>query len=96
MAKVIGPHAQAFIDGLNSKPVTSEYAVFTVAPGNKYDKIIAQPHNSSQKHVYAFVDIDGNVYKAAGWQAPAKGIRFASVASALVMADPYGSFLYIR
>jgi len=96
MAKVIGPAAQEFIDGLNSKDETSKYAVFTVMPGNKYDRIVAKPHNSSQSHVYAFVDIEGNVYKAAGWKAPAKGIRYNSIAAALKAADPYGGFLYLR
>ena len=96
MAKVIGPAAQEFIDGLNSKDETSKYAVFTVMPGNKYDRIVAKPHNSSQSHVYAFVDIEGNVYKAAGWKAPAKGVRYTSVAAALAKANRFGSFLYAR
>jgi hypothetical protein len=94
MAIVISNHAQEFIDGLNAK--LSDYGVFDVRPGKKYDKIAVTPHRSSQTFVYAFVDTDGNVYKAAGWKAPAKGVRYTSVADALMKADPYGSFLYAR
>lgn len=31
--------------------------------------------SGSQKSVYAFVDYNGNIYKPAGWKAPAQGIR---------------------
>lgn len=92
MALVISRHAQTFIDGLNAK--FSDYGTFDVRPGKKYDKIAVTPNRSSQTFVYAFVDTDGNVYKAAGWKAPAKGIRYTSVADALVKADKFGSFLY--
>lgn len=92
MAIVVSAHAQEFIDGLNAK--LSDYGNFEVRPGRKYDKIIVTPNNTTQTRVYAFVDTDGNVYKANGWAAPAKGIRYTSVASALVKADPFGGFLY--
>jgi hypothetical protein len=94
MAIVIGTHAQEFIDGLNVK--FADYGVFSVNPGKKYDKIVVKTGRGGHGSVYAFVDTDGNVYKAAGWSAPAKGIRYTSVADALVKADPYGSFLYKR
>ena len=35
----------------------------------------------------------GNVYKAAGWQAPAKGVRYY-IDSDDINFDSYGSFLY--
>lgn len=39
-------------------------------------KYIKVWYNScGSKSVYAFVDYDGNIYKPAGWKAPAKGIR---------------------
>ena len=93
MALVISNHAQEFIDGLNAK--FDDYAVFSVNPGKKFDKIVATT-SGNHSHVYAFVDTDGNVYKAAGWKAPAKGIRYTSVASALANADRFGGFLYAR
>lgn len=92
MAIVIRKHAQDFIDGLNAK--FADYGTFDVRPGKKYDKIAVKPHGSPQTFVYAFVDVEGNVYKSAGWSAPAKGIRYTSVASALVKADKFGGFLY--
>jgi hypothetical protein len=30
---------------------------------------------NSRKSAYCFLDYQGNIYKAAGWKAPAKGIR---------------------
>lgn len=94
MAVVISTHAQEFIDGLNAK--FADYGTFTVNPGKKYDKIVVTTNLGSQGSVYAFVDVDGNVYKAAGWSAPAKGIRYTSVAAALAKADRFGGFLYAR
>jgi hypothetical protein len=93
---VTSSHTQEFVDGLNVKPVTAEYGVFDVKVGKKYDKVTVKPHRSSQTFVYAFVDSEGNVYKAAGWASPAKGIRYTNVKAALAAADPYGSFLYKR
>lgn len=95
MAIVIGTHAQAFIDGLNAKDECSEHYTFSVNPGKKYDKIVATNRYGSQ-HVYAFVDTDGNVYKSAGWNAPAKGVRYTTVEAALEKADAFGGFLYKR
>lgn len=94
MAVVIGTHAQKFIDGLNIK--FDDYGTFSVRPGKKYDKIVVTTKMGNHVSAYAFVDIDGNVYKTAGWNAPAKGIRFTSVESALEKADRFGGFLYIR
>lgn len=94
MALVISTHAQEFINGLNEK--FADYGSFAVLPGKKYDKITVKPHCSSQSFVHAFVDTDGNVYKAAGWKAPAKGVRYTSVMAALVKADRFGNYLYAR
>jgi hypothetical protein len=52
------------------------------------------------RHVHAFVEIEtGDLLKAAGWKAPAKGARGnilddADFARILSVADPYGSYLY--
>ena len=56
--------------------------------------------NTNQLSVHSFVDQNtGLVYKAAGWNAPAKGARFdlldeASRKRCFANADPYGSYLY--
>jgi hypothetical protein len=47
---------------------------FVVEPGRKYLKIVMV---NNQKSVHAFVDKKtGDLYKAATWSAPAKGVRF--------------------
>ena len=56
--------------------------------------------NTDQLSVHSFVDRNtGLVYKAAGWNAPAKGARYdlldeASRKRCFANADPYGSYLY--
>jgi len=92
MAIVINPHAAKFVAGLNAK--WPAYGTFTVNPGKKYDKIVVATKPDDSVRVYAFVDQDGNVYKANGWAAPAKGVRYASVEAALQHADRFGAFLY--
>jgi hypothetical protein len=92
--QTIGVHSQAFVDGLNVK--LGDYGTFGVIPGKVRDKITVTPNGTNQTSVYAFVDFEGNVYKPAGWNAPAKGIRYYTIASALVAADRFGSFLYAR
>lgn len=47
--------------------------IFSAEPGRKYIKIIQSFAGS--RSVYAFIDFDGNIYKAASWKAPAKHIR---------------------
>lgn len=43
--------------------------------GRKYVKLVDLDENGKPASVYGFVDINGNIYKAAGWAAPAKHIR---------------------
>ena len=66
--------------------------------GRKYLRIA-----TSQRYVHCFVDaLTGDVYKAAGWKAPAlNGARFnlldeASFEDLKTKWDPYGSYLYKR
>ena len=42
----------------------------TVRTGRKYHKVVADDSS-----VYAFVDMEGNIYKAASWATPAKHAR---------------------
>ena len=69
--------------------------------GQRYVRVVAR-HNGKDAYVHAFYDQrTGDVYKAAGWKAPAKHVRFnllddESFTRMIEVCDPYGSYLYIR
>jgi hypothetical protein len=46
---------------------------FSINRGAKYVKVIICTFG--QKSVHCFLDNEGNIYKAASWNKPAKGIR---------------------
>lgn len=83
--------ANLMVTLLNAK-LGDETRTFSVNPGNKYDKIVVTSYGRAAVH--AFVDADGRVLKAAGWSAPAKGVRYHSVVEAVEHADPFGNYLY--
>lgn len=70
-------------------------------PGRKYGKVVftSNPPRIGRS-VHSFVDLStGDLLKAAGWAAPAKGARYNLVAqleTVLKEADAYGSYLYKR
>ena len=74
---------------------------FYIESGRKYHKVIMETGGSSRS-VHAFIDKkSGDVYKAASFKAPAKGIRFNLCIMSdrewlLENADWAGSYLYIR
>lgn len=74
---------------------TEEY---TVEELRKYYKIIQVGQH--QRSVHAFIDKKtGDVYKPAGWNGPAKIVRFNLVEQfdeVLEKADCFGSYLYIK
>lgn len=48
----------------------------TFSKGRKYYKVVITSNNGQgQGSVYCFIDKEGNIYKAATWAKPAKGIR---------------------
>jgi hypothetical protein len=69
-------------------------------PGKRFVRIVMSVHG--QRSVHAFYDKrTGDVYKAAGWKAPAKHVRFnllddASFDRMLSKCDWPGHYLYIR
>lgn len=71
---------------------------FDVEEGRKYIKIVQI--NSPGKSVHCFVDkTTGDLYKAASWAAPAKGVRFNLLKDMEVLrncADWAGGYLYKR
>lgn len=51
------------------------FPVIELSRGPKYIRVIARmPHDKSGS-AHSFIDYAGNIYKTAGWKAPAKGIR---------------------
>jgi hypothetical protein len=83
---------QQFIDALNQKFNGIGYTFLVERPGVKYTRIVqtAPGHRS----VFCFVDAAGNILKAAGWKAPAKGVRSTLATVDITNVDPYGSWLY--
>ncbi len=85
-------------------PCSTTNLWFEVVKGKKYYKILQKDQATDSTisgSVHAFVDTKGNVYKPAGYRAPAKHVRYnlldnASYAECLEQADWAGSYLYIR
>jgi hypothetical protein len=74
---------------------------FTVENGSKFTRIVENKTDfGGGKSVYCFIDrSNGDILKAAGWKAPAKGARgsiFNPNCDVGVKATVYGSGLYIR
>lgn len=82
---------QEFIDALNAKFNSIGYTFLVERPGVKYTRIV---RTSTDRSVFCFVDAAGNIYKAAGWKAPAKGVRSTLATVNIANVDPYGSWLY--
>mgnify|MGYP004011643835 FL=1 len=74
---------------------------FYIEEGRKYHKIVME-YETGQKSVHAFVDKKtGELYKAASFKAPAKGVRFNLLVIKerewlLEHADWAGGYLYAR
>ena len=62
-----------FADGTHGGP--KDIVLYT-SPGSRYVKIMKSLYSGTQRSVWCFVEIStGNIYKAAGLNAPAKGVR---------------------
>jgi hypothetical protein len=99
----------AFVDKLNAvhQAVNAEMGAKNPAMADYYKPIVLEEGTKnirvvhtggSSRSVYCFIEkATGNVLKAAGWKAPAKGVR-ASIYNpeTYAKADPYGSWLYLR
>ena len=86
-----------FIDALNQKFAAAGYAVSLDKPGAKYTRVIITMNGNDQsRSVHCFIDAEGNIYKAASWKTPAKGVRATLATVDVSKCDPYGSWLYRR
>jgi hypothetical protein len=88
--------AQEFVDYLNARIARTGYNERQVGPnrvhfslmqGKKYARIVVSSGGQNSS-AYAFVDTEGNIYKSAGWDAPAKGVR-ATVDAVVGEQHPY-------
>jgi hypothetical protein len=80
--------AQKLVDYLNARIARTGYnerqcmantVSFSLMQGKKYARIVQSNAQSEgmgkSRSAYAFVDAAGNIYKVAGWKAPAPGVR---------------------
>ena len=71
------------------------YNFFVERDGTKYTRVIRSSAGSaSSRSVYCFLDKDGNIYKAASWKAPVKGIRSTLATVDLNRVDQHGGWMY--
>ena len=89
----IKKHLDDFMNHLNNTMVKPETYYYQYTIGLKYYKIII--HNDG---VYCFVDkMNGDIFKPAGWKAPAKGKRGSILkVESYIHSDCSGSWLYRR
>lgn len=106
--------AQSFVDWINDLPrdgaqgtgptIPERYVWSLDKPGAKFVRIVMDSNPGGQygRSVHAFVDLaTGDLYKAAGWKAPAKGVR-GNIATADGLAEVQarfnwsGGYLYMR
>jgi len=93
---------QGFVDWINAdatqKPEGYRYEVDT--PGRKYVRIVMKPKGDTGGSVHAFVNLEnGDLLKAAGWKAPAKGARGNVLTNLETIKDSFtwsGSYIYKR
>jgi hypothetical protein len=85
-----------FITALNQKFNSIGYIFLIEREGIKYTRIVQTSGNGGSRSVYCFVDAQGNIYKAAGWKTPAKGVRSTLATVDMSTVDPYGAWLYAR
>ena len=93
MKKVCDKHIEEIRNGRHYK--------FTIEEGRKYHKIIMETESGSRS-VHAFVDKKtGELYKAASFKSPAKGVRFdlrliKDREFVLENCDWAGGYLYVK
>lgn len=94
--------AEEFAAELNRKPEFYDKKILVV-PGRTWIKLVAEStsfHSLNKRSVFAFMDIDGNLWKAASWKAPQRNaLRYFAnevLTMAVQDADPHGGFLYVN
>ena len=106
MTQMIETATQLYLNTLQQK-VNEHYQqnfsnltppVYTLEPGRKYVKVVQNDTTHTGRSVHSFIDkATGDLYKPAGWKAPAKDARYNLIRDAATLKkviDPYGSYLY--
>jgi hypothetical protein len=88
-----------FVEWANGSDIPPGYRYEVDAPGKRFVRIVMVP-NGGGRSVHAFVDLTtGDLLKAAGWKAPAKGPRgnlLTDLSGAKARFDWSGHYLYKR
>lgn len=94
--------AERFASELNRHPDFTEVEILVI-PGRSWVKLVAEStklNTVNSRRVFAFMDIEGNLWKAASWKAPQKNALRYNANEVMTMAvqdaDPYDSFLYVN
>jgi hypothetical protein len=53
--------------------------VVTFMPGSKYTRVVTSHWAGDQRSSHSFIDADGNIWKCAGWNAPAKNFTRGNI-----------------
>lgn len=104
--KTLSTPVQAYLDLLQSR-LNEQQEVYktagsdtvSVKPGKRFLKVVISSTGTvTGAHVHSFIEkATLDLYKAAGWNAPAKDARFNLVTDADLLTrvvDTYGSYLY--
>lgn len=103
MQEQINEWIKALTEKSNTDPTKNRNIKYVLEHGRKYTKVVKEEYwdgKLTSKNVHAFIEnLNGNIYKPASWNAPAKGARFNvvdEIESLLKVCDPFGSYLYKR
>lgn len=93
----ISATTEMFVIEMNNRHPEHE---FTATAGRKFDKVTSGSRAHGSASVHAFVERDtGGLYKPAGYNARAKGVRHDIsdpylIEATVQISDPYGGYLY--
>jgi hypothetical protein len=58
-------------------PAHNQTFTVTFEPGSKYTRVVIR--NGNSRSVHSFLDAEGNIWKSAGWKAPAKNFTRGNI-----------------
>ena len=88
---------ESFIDkvyGVSNSMYKKEEDVFSIKKNSKFIRVSVKTKFKTE-YAFCFLDKEGNIYKAASWKVPAKGIR-GNIFSTSNGTESLGTFGFIR